>query len=204
MAISLPALPVLLKLLGRNPLVVPPVPVPIVASVVSSPTWVDIKIKPGHMGIIPPPPVIIPGAIPPTFPRTPPPSIPEEQVDRDVGSDVHTVRLRHRYHRGRGRKDDGGRQGNANTYIYRCHRWNRTAKDQRHKDCSTKSLSHAVASFSTLLGSVGSGQTICRQKSGEAYILFHSSTCRNGSAPSASRRNRPSRSARHKQRIRCG
>ena len=60
MSIFLPALPVLLKSLVRNRFIVPPVPVPIMVSVVASPPGVDIKIKTGHTVIIPPAPVIIP------------------------------------------------------------------------------------------------------------------------------------------------
>jgi hypothetical protein len=55
----MPALPVLLKSLVRNPLIVPLVPVPIPVSVVSSPTGVYIKIKTGNVVIMPPAPVII-------------------------------------------------------------------------------------------------------------------------------------------------
>jgi len=60
MSSFLPALPVLLKSLVRNRFIVPPVPVPIMVSVVSLPPGVDIKIKTGHTVIIPPAPVIIP------------------------------------------------------------------------------------------------------------------------------------------------
>ena len=60
MTVSMPALPVLLKSLGRNPFIVPPVPVPITVSVESSPTWVYIKIETWNIGIINPAPVVIP------------------------------------------------------------------------------------------------------------------------------------------------
>jgi hypothetical protein len=55
----MPALPVLLKSLVGNPFIVPPVPMPIVVSVVSSPTWVYIKIEAWNSVIITPAPVII-------------------------------------------------------------------------------------------------------------------------------------------------
>jgi hypothetical protein len=55
----MPALPVLLELLVRNSFIVPPVPVPIMVSVVSSPTRVYIKIKTWHSVIITPALVII-------------------------------------------------------------------------------------------------------------------------------------------------
>ena len=47
------------EVVGRNPFIVPPVPVPIMVSVVSSPTWVYIKIKTWNIVIITPAPVII-------------------------------------------------------------------------------------------------------------------------------------------------
>jgi hypothetical protein len=59
MSIFLPALPALLKSLVRNPFIVPPVPVPIMVSVVSSPTRVYIKIETWDTIIVTPPPVII-------------------------------------------------------------------------------------------------------------------------------------------------
>jgi hypothetical protein len=55
----MPALPVLLKLLVRNPFIVPPVPVPIMVSVVSSPTRVYIKIEAWNIVVITPALVII-------------------------------------------------------------------------------------------------------------------------------------------------
>jgi len=64
----------------RNPFIVPPVPIPIMVSVVSSPTWVYIKKETWDTIIITPPPVIIMGAIPSTFPRTPPPTAEKKDV----------------------------------------------------------------------------------------------------------------------------
>jgi hypothetical protein len=55
----IPALPVLLKLLVRDLLIVPPVSVPIPVSVVPSPTRVYIIIKRWYSVIISPTPVII-------------------------------------------------------------------------------------------------------------------------------------------------
>jgi hypothetical protein len=68
MSITLPALPVLLKSLVRNPFIVPRMPVPIMVSVISSPTWIYIKIKTWNISIITPALVIIMRAIPTTFP----------------------------------------------------------------------------------------------------------------------------------------
>jgi hypothetical protein len=66
--------------LVRNPFIVPSVPVPIIVSVVSSPTWIYIKIKTWNIVIITPAPVIIMCPIPTTFPETPPPTIVEKDV----------------------------------------------------------------------------------------------------------------------------
>jgi len=63
-------------------------------SVVSSPAWVYFKIETGDLLIITPTPVIIMGAIPTTFPGTPPPTIPEKQVHIEIGSHVDIVRVR--------------------------------------------------------------------------------------------------------------
>jgi hypothetical protein len=59
MAIIVPAIPVLLKPPVRNPFIVPPVPVPVMVSVVSSPTRIYIKIKTWYIAIIAPATVII-------------------------------------------------------------------------------------------------------------------------------------------------
>src|SRR4030042_1597693 len=59
MSIFMPPAPVLLKPLVRNSFIIPAVPVPILVSVVSSPTRVYIKIKIWDTVIITPTPVII-------------------------------------------------------------------------------------------------------------------------------------------------
>ena len=58
-SVVLPALPVLLKVLARNPFIVPAMSVPIMVSVVSSPFWVYIIVKAWNTLIIGPAPVII-------------------------------------------------------------------------------------------------------------------------------------------------
>jgi len=136
MALLLPALPVLLQALGRNPLIVPRVPVPIMGSVVASPAGVDIIIEPWDPVVISPTPVVIPGAVPPPFPGTPPPPIPEEQVDLYIRNDVHTARLRHHDHRRRCLKDDGGWQRDIHANTYGCPRWKRDDHDQRQQHYS--------------------------------------------------------------------
>jgi hypothetical protein len=59
MSVLFPTAPILLKSLVRNPFIVPPMPIPMTISVVSSPTWVYIKIKTWNIAIITPAPVII-------------------------------------------------------------------------------------------------------------------------------------------------
>jgi hypothetical protein len=58
-SVIIPTIPVPLKLSVRNPFIVPPVSVPIMVSVVSSPSWVYIIIKDWNIVIISPTPVII-------------------------------------------------------------------------------------------------------------------------------------------------
>jgi hypothetical protein len=94
--------------LVRNPFIVPPVPVPITVSVISSPTWVYIKIKTWNRLIITPAPVIIMRAIPSPFPQTPPPTIVEEDVRVYVRDDVY-IRVRQHYQHRRCGKYDGWR-----------------------------------------------------------------------------------------------
>jgi hypothetical protein len=135
----MPAIPVLLKALVRDSFIVPPVPIPIMVSVVSSPTWVYIKIETWDITIITPTPVIIMGAIPTTFPWTPPPTIPEKYVYIiSIRNNVDIVRIRHHYDSWWCGKYDGWWQRNSNMYIYPCHRWNGNDNYQRQKQCSEK------------------------------------------------------------------
>jgi hypothetical protein len=122
----MPALPVLLKSLGRNPLIVPAVPVPIMMTVVSSPAWVYIKIKARNMAVIHPPAVIVMRAIPTAFPWAPPPSVPEKQINVYIRSNVDVARVREHYHLWRCCKCDERWQRNMNANFYPCHRWHRT------------------------------------------------------------------------------
>jgi len=121
----MPFLPVLLELVVRNALIVPPVAIPIMVSVVSPPAWVYIKIKTWNIAAISPSPVIIMRAIPTTFPWTPPPTIPEKQVYFYVRNNVNIGCIRDHNCRRRRRKCDERREGNMNSDIYFCHRWNR-------------------------------------------------------------------------------
>jgi len=94
-------------------------------SVVSPPAWVYIKIKTWNIAAISPSPVIIMRAIPTTFPWTPPPTIPEKQVYFYVRNNVNIGCIRDHNYRRRRRKCDERREGNMNSDIYFCHRWNR-------------------------------------------------------------------------------
>jgi hypothetical protein len=94
-------------------------------SVVSSPTWVYIKIETWNSVVISPALVVITGAIPPAFPWTPPPTVPEKQVYIYVGNNVNSVCIRHHYHIRRCLKYDGWWQRNTNANIDPCHRCSR-------------------------------------------------------------------------------
>lgn len=126
-----PVLPVLFNLSTRDPFIIPPVSVPIMVSVVSSPTRVYIKIKTWDIFVIHPTTVIIMGAIPTTFPWTPPPTIPEKDVYTYIRNNVHIIRIRDHYYIWRCLKYNGWRQRNSNIYIYACDCWNRNDNCQR-------------------------------------------------------------------------
>ena len=111
MSLIVPALPVPFELLVGNPFIVPTMPVPVVLSVVSSPTWVYVKIETRHIVVITPIPVIVMRPIPTTFPQAPPPAVPKIQVCVYLRSGVHVVRIRQRYHIRRRLGGEGRRQG---------------------------------------------------------------------------------------------
>jgi hypothetical protein len=106
MPVILPAPPVPLKLPVGNPVIVPTVSVPVMASVVCSPTGVYIEIESGDVIIIGPTPVIILRAIPKTVMETPPEAIPEKQVYAYIGNNIDIVRIGNDYHIRRGLKCD--------------------------------------------------------------------------------------------------
>jgi hypothetical protein len=121
----MPFLPVLLELVVRNALIVPPVAIPIMVPVVSPPAWVYVKIETWNMAVISPSPVIIMRAIPTTLPWTPPPPIPEEQINLYIRNNVNIGRIGDHNHSGRRRKCDERREGNMNSNIYLSHHWKR-------------------------------------------------------------------------------
>lgn len=135
-SIIIPALPVLLKSSARDSFIVPPVSVPIMIPVVPSPARVYIKIKTWDIIVITPTTIIIMGAIPTTFPQTPPPTIPEKEICFNIRNSVHIVRIGDHDHFRRCCEYNGWRQRKSDTYIYLCHCWNRNGKCQRQKDCS--------------------------------------------------------------------
>ena len=138
----MPALPVPLKSLVRNSLIVPPVAIPIMVLIVPSPAWVYIIVETRNMAIIDPSPVIIMRPIPTTFPRTPPPTVPEEQINVYIRSNVNAARIRECYHCRRCSKCDVWRQGNMNPNFHPCHGRNRCANQKRKEQCSQKHLLH--------------------------------------------------------------
>jgi hypothetical protein len=62
--------------------------------IVPSPAGVYIIVETRNMAVIDPPAVIILRPIPATFPWTPPPAIPEKQINVYIRSNVNAVRIR--------------------------------------------------------------------------------------------------------------
>ena len=122
MSVSLPGPPVPMQSLRGDPLIMPRVPVPIALPVISSPARVHIKIETRNTAIITPAAVIIMGAIPAAFPRTPPPATPEKQVYVYFGNHIHIRRVRQDDHFRRRLKYDRRRQTNINAHTHLRHR----------------------------------------------------------------------------------
>jgi hypothetical protein len=125
MSVAVPASPVGLKALVRDPLIVPAVSVPVVISVVASPARIHVVIEARDAVIVSPTAVVVMGARPAAVPLTPPPAVPEEHVRFYIGHDVDAVRVGHDYHFGRCLKYDGRRQRKSDADINSCHRRNR-------------------------------------------------------------------------------
>jgi hypothetical protein len=64
-------------------------------SVIVSPAWVHMMVEPWGSVVMGPAPIVIMGAIPATFIWTPPPAVPEEQLDVDIRGDVSLVCIRY-------------------------------------------------------------------------------------------------------------
>jgi hypothetical protein len=77
-SVIMPAFPVLLKLSIGDPVIMPRVSVPVMASVVSSPARVDIKIETRNMIEVGPTSIIVMRAIPVAIPEAPPPAVMEK------------------------------------------------------------------------------------------------------------------------------
>src|SRR5512143_20101 len=146
-SIVIPVPPVMLKSSLGDPLIVPPVSVPITVPVVSSPTRVYIVIKSWDISVIGPPPVIISGAIPTSFPKAPPPTVPEIEIHINIRNNIHIGRIGEHDHFRRCLKYNGWRQGNSDTYIHPCRCRDRNGECQRQKDCSQQQFFHAVTSL---------------------------------------------------------
>jgi hypothetical protein len=136
--IRVPALPILLKSLVGNLLIVPPVPLPVMVSVVSSPTRIYIEIELWNMIEVGPTTVVVARAIPTAFPQTPPPAVIEKQVYVYIGNNVDIGRIGQHDHTRRCVKYDGRRQRDSNAYAYLCHCRNRNESYQPHEYRSKK------------------------------------------------------------------
>jgi len=73
------------------------VTIPVALRVISSPLRVHIIIELRDTSVIHPPTVIIPGSIPPAFPRTPPPTVPEKQIYVEVRNNIDIICIRKYY-----------------------------------------------------------------------------------------------------------
>jgi hypothetical protein len=135
-SIGLPVAPVTVKPMVRNPFIVPVVSVPVAVPVVPSPSRVYIIIKKRNTAVVSPAPVIIMRAIPAAAPWTPPPAIPEKNVDVYIGHNVDIVCIRHHDHLRRCRENDRRRQRKSNTdaYIHLCPCGSRNGDCQCQKD----------------------------------------------------------------------
>ncbi len=99
-SVVMPASPILLKFPLRNTLIIPWVSLPLMVSVVFSPMRIYIIIETRHVVIINPTTVIITRSIPTALPWTPPPAIPEKDVNTYVWNNVHIARIRQYHHVG--------------------------------------------------------------------------------------------------------
>ena len=107
----IPASPIVLQLAVRNRLVIPGMPAPIVASVVTTPAGIDIVVETGDIVIVEPAAAVVMRAIPATVPKTPPPAVPEEHLSfSHVRHDIDADGVRHDHHLRGSLKNDRRRQ----------------------------------------------------------------------------------------------
>jgi hypothetical protein len=131
----------------RNPFIVPPVAGPVAGSVGVSPAWIDVIIKAGNIIVIVPAPVIGARTVPAALPWSPPPAIPEKQVEIALWNNVDIVGVREDdYHRGP-LKVDRLRQGKPYAYSDICSEGLRKDDGQGQQEYSCKYFVHCVASL---------------------------------------------------------
>lgn len=120
--VPFPVPPVALNAMMGNSLVIPLMPPPAALPVVTSPVRGDFSIKRGNALIVYPASTVFPGAVPATFPRTPPPAI----VEKDIHVCVRDcVNIGPRQHDQRWWLDkyDGRRQGDTDADTSPSSRW---------------------------------------------------------------------------------
>jgi len=112
-----------LDLAAGDALVVPLAAVPAIGSVIVSPALIHMIVEPWDSVVMGPAPIVIMGAIPATFIGTPPPAVPEEQIDVDIRGHVGLVCIRyfHQIRRSSSDSDYYRRQTDVYTHPYPCH-----------------------------------------------------------------------------------
>ena len=88
-AVRLPGLPVSLKFMVGNIMVVPGMTMPVTGPETIPPSRIHVKIEIWNAPVINPSSVIIMGAIPSPFPGTPPPAAPEKKVHLDIRDNIN-------------------------------------------------------------------------------------------------------------------
>jgi len=88
-AVRLPGLPVSLKFMVWNIMVVPGMTMPVTGPETIPPSRIHVKIEIWNAPVINPSSVIIMGAIPSPFPGTPPPAAPEKKVHLDIRDNIN-------------------------------------------------------------------------------------------------------------------
>ena len=136
-SVTLPGLPVPLKLRIWDLLIVPSVTLPIVVMVVSSPMGVHVIIESRDPTVIDPTAIIIVRTIPAAPVWSPPPAIPEEQVHLYVRDNVNGIGVRqYDDFRRPGKYDRWQRDTNTDTYL--CPRCHSKGTQKHNQDCSDK------------------------------------------------------------------
>jgi len=124
-----------LDLAAGDALVVPLAAVPGMGPVIASPAWVHMMVEPWVSVVIGPAPIVIMGAIPATFIWTPPPAVPEEQLDVDIRGHVDSVCIRYFHQIRRSSSDSDYYRRQTDVYPYPSHCRDRGDHYQCHKYC---------------------------------------------------------------------